>query len=449
MLTPADNELLTRVSAGTPMGELMRRYWIPALLPAELPAADCPPIRLRLLSEDLVAWRDTTGRVGMMKESCPHRGASMFFGRNEETGLRCVYHGWKFDTTGACVDMPNEPVESNFKHKIRATAYPCIEQGGIVWLYMGAPELQPALPEHACNLLPAEHSKPWKRHQASNWMQALEGGIDPGHAAFLHSKRGGPDRTGPFLFNRLMAQGIEAHVHVLEEEYGVLIATRRNYIDGDDGDYWRTNVFLFPFYTMVGNFGNSPYVRWSAWIPMDDENTMRWQAETDPVVPILKNDGWVNGRQARGGTAAARIEDLQGEALEPPSHRIGSPFRTIPNKDNDYLQDRTAQKTWNYTGMTTANVEDQAVTESMGTIYTRHREHLGTTDLGIIATRKALLRAAKALRDHGTVPRGVAEPGVYTVTASNVVLPKGSGWAEGVREATRVKPGAYHKMVSL
>ncbi len=133
MLTPSDNELLCHVGPGTPMGDLMRRYWVPSLLPTELPSPDCPPLRLRLLSEDLVAFRDTSGKVGIVKEACPHRGASLFFGRNEEAGLRCVYHGWKFDIDGACVDMPNEPAESNFKHKIRATAYVAREQGGIIW----------------------------------------------------------------------------------------------------------------------------------------------------------------------------------------------------------------------------------------------------------------------------------------------------------------------------
>ncbi len=447
MLTPSDNNLLTRVDPGTPMGDLMRRYWLPALLPTELPEADGAPIRLRLLGEDLVAWRDTSGRVGIMKQSCPHRGASMFFGRNEEDGLRCVYHGWKFDVEGTCVDMPNEPAESNFKHKIRAAAYPTQEAGSITWVYMGPAELKPPMPNHVCNLLPPEHTKAWKRHQTSNWMQALEGGIDPGHAAFLHSKRAGADHSGPFQFNKLMAQEIEAHVHVLEEEYGVLIATRRNHADGD---YWRTNVFLMPFYTMVGNFGNTPWVRWSGWIPMDDENTMRWQVECDTAQPILKNQGWVQGRAQRGGKLAATVSETVVEELEPPSHKIGSPFRTIPGRENDYLIDRDAQKTWNYSGMSNANVEDQAVTESMGVIYTRFREHLGTTDLGIIAARKMLLRAVKAMRDHGVTPRGVDAPGAYQVTASNVVLPNSGNWADGVRDATKAEPGVYHTpMVSL
>src|SRR6478752_4343833 len=137
MLSKEDNELLTKTGPGTPMGELFRRFWLPALLPAELPKPDSDPVRVRLLSEDLVAFRDTTGRIAFIQNHCPHRGASLFFGRNEENGLRCVYHGWKFDVSGRCVDMPNEPPESNFKEKVKAAAYPCRERAGVIWAYMG------------------------------------------------------------------------------------------------------------------------------------------------------------------------------------------------------------------------------------------------------------------------------------------------------------------------
>src|SRR5919106_2020629 len=153
MLKREENELVTRVGAGTPMGEVMRRYWMPAALSTELPNADSDPVRVRLLGENLIAFRDTNGQVGLVAENCPHRGASLFFGRNEEQGLRCVYHGWKFDTSGACVDMPNEPPESNFKHKVRLTAYPCVERGGVIWTYMGPRETPPPLPNIEPNML--------------------------------------------------------------------------------------------------------------------------------------------------------------------------------------------------------------------------------------------------------------------------------------------------------
>src|SRR2546421_11048778 len=146
MLSKEDNELLTRTGPGTPMGELFRRFWLPALLPSELPTPDCDPIRFRILGEDLIAWRDSNGQPGFVANNCPHRGASLFFGRNEENGLRCVYHGWKFDVSGTCVDMPNEPAESNFKQKVHQEAYPCREYGGMVWAYMGPRSVPPELP---------------------------------------------------------------------------------------------------------------------------------------------------------------------------------------------------------------------------------------------------------------------------------------------------------------
>ena len=172
MLTREDNAFLTATGPGTPMGTLLRRYWIPALLPEELPEPDCPPVRLKLLGEPLVAFRDSNGNVGVVAENCPHRGASLFFGRNEEAGLRCVYHGWKFDASGACVDMPNEPPESNFKHKVRVTAYPGRDLGGVIWVYMGPPELQPELPALEWALVPESHRYHTKRIQACNWAQS-------------------------------------------------------------------------------------------------------------------------------------------------------------------------------------------------------------------------------------------------------------------------------------
>src|SRR2546428_9899143 len=186
MLSPEENELVTRTGAGTPMGEVMRRYWMPAALAWELPLPDCPPIRVKLLGEKLVAFRDTQGRVGLIDEFCAHRRASLFCGRNEEGGLRCVYHGWKFDVTGRCVDMMNEPEELSFKNKTRQPSYPTVEEGGIIWAYMGPPDLQPPLPKFAWTQAPPTHRHVSKVIEECNWLQALEGGIDTSHAPILH-----------------------------------------------------------------------------------------------------------------------------------------------------------------------------------------------------------------------------------------------------------------------
>src|SRR5437762_11367746 len=182
MLPSSDNQLLTQVSAGTPGGEVLREYWIPFLLSEELSAPDCPPLRIRLLGEDLIAFRTTSGAVGLIGNACPHRGASLFFGRNEEEGLRCVYHGWKFDCTGQCVDMPSEPAESNFKTKIKATAYPCVERFGAIWAYMGPREVPPPLPDLEANMTENSSVSVLKRN--CNWMQGWEGEMDTVHAAF-------------------------------------------------------------------------------------------------------------------------------------------------------------------------------------------------------------------------------------------------------------------------
>src|ERR1700722_8159397 len=186
MLRHEQSDLLTRTGPGTPMGRMFRSYWIPALLAEELPENDCPPVRVKLLSERLLAFRDTEGRHGLIDEFCAHRGVSLWFGRNEECGLRCAYHGWKFDVTGQCIEIPSEPEESRLIKRIKLTSYPLVERGGILWAYMGPPEKQPPLPEWEFINVPRAQSITTKRLQESNWLQALEGGIDSSHVSFLH-----------------------------------------------------------------------------------------------------------------------------------------------------------------------------------------------------------------------------------------------------------------------
>src|SRR5712671_5582604 len=184
MLKQEDNELITRCGPGTPMGSLMREYWVPAMLSSELPHPDSDPVRVLLLNEQLIAFRDSNGKVGLLANNCPHRGASLFFGRNEEAGMRCVYHGWKFAVDGTCIDMPNEPAESDFRTRVRATAYPCRERGGIIWTYMGPPAQQPELPDLEWALVPEDQRYLSKRLQETNYAQAMEGGIDSSHVSF-------------------------------------------------------------------------------------------------------------------------------------------------------------------------------------------------------------------------------------------------------------------------
>src|SRR5215468_6367788 len=186
MLSKEDNDLLTRTGPGTLMGNAMRRYWLPACLASEIAEPDGAPVRVKLLGEELVAFRDSEGRIGLVEEFCPHRRVSLYFGRNEECGLRCIYHGWKFDVSGACVDQLNEPEELQFKHKVKLTAYPTCELGGIVWAYLGPADKMPPPPKFAWTQVAEERRHVTKVVEECNWLQALEGGIDTSHAPILH-----------------------------------------------------------------------------------------------------------------------------------------------------------------------------------------------------------------------------------------------------------------------
>jgi phenylpropionate dioxygenase-like ring-hydroxylating dioxygenase large terminal subunit len=220
-----DNERVTLVARGTPMGDLMREYWVPALLSSELPQPDCEPVRVLLLGERLIAFRDSGGKVGLIDNACPHRGASLFFGRNEANGLRCVYHGWKFDAAGRCTDMPNEPPESQFRDKIRTTAYPCVERAGIVWAYLGARVLPPPLPDIEANQLPEGEYQVGATKRDCNWLQALEGDIDDSHVAYLHFGSVDPDSMPEDTFLKYATENRGMRFAVEDTEYGVLGAS--------------------------------------------------------------------------------------------------------------------------------------------------------------------------------------------------------------------------------
>jgi nitrite reductase/ring-hydroxylating ferredoxin subunit len=270
MLSREDNELLCRVGRGTPMGELMRQYWMPAALSSELPERDGAPLRVRLLGEDLIAFRATSGAVGLVRNSCPHRGASLFYGRNEADGLRCVYHGWKFDVAGRCVDMPNEPEESNFKQKVRAVAYPCVERAGLIWAYLGPRETPPPLPDLEPTLLPDSSIQIYQRE--CNWMQALEGDIDTCHTVFLHLGKVRADEAPPGTWAAYALADRAPRYAVSDMDFGVMYGAYRP--AEASTDYWRIANFLFPFYAMVPTGVLGLEIRVRAWVPMDDEHTL-------------------------------------------------------------------------------------------------------------------------------------------------------------------------------
>ena len=356
MLSPEDNELLSRVGPGSPMGELMRQYWIPALLPSDLPGADCDPVRVRLLGENLVAFRDSQGRIGLLDSECPHRCASLFFGRNEENGLRCVYHGWKFDVTGRCVEMPNEPADSNFRDKVRAPAYVCREQGGVVWTYMGPRPAPPPLPDIFTNVGPgSENPAVFRILRECNWMQGLEGDIDTSHTGFLHRSFGRDAEPGSWEY--YLDRDRAPRYLAADTDYGTIYGAYRP--AEDDSYYWRIGQFLMPFYTMPGTgvLGGPGGRRGQrAWVPLDDENTMFWSFG-------IRMPGSGNG-------------GFPGNNFLPDTSAALGRGRLMANAANDYQIDRSAQRTRTYTGISGIHLQDQAITESMGQIQNRSKEHL-------------------------------------------------------------------------
>jgi phthalate 4,5-dioxygenase oxygenase subunit len=379
------------------MGNLFRRFWLPALLPSELPRPDSDPIRFRILGEDLVAFRDTDGQVGFLAQNCPHRGASLFFGRNEECGLRCVYHGWKFDRQGNCVDMPNEPPESDFKDKVTAVAYPSAEWGGFVWIYMGPPDKQPPLPNyHWCTLANAGQAQVRKWMQESNYSQGVEGDLDSAHVSFLHRKFDRMDN--PINFGA-------PHLTTLETSFGFAYGARRP--TGSDY-YWRCTVYVLPMFIMIpgANPGGGHFT-----LPLDDEHS--WWFVVEPL-PQDRRPPVLKPRQLTPGDADP--------AVDPTNDFIPGTWRRMRNQDNDYLIDRARQRTQNYTGLPGNRVEDAAMTESMGPIYDRTREHLGTTDSAIIFWRRYLLKMARDL-ERGVEPPMLQDPNAFRAVPLDATLP--------------------------
>lgn len=428
MLKKEQNELLTQTDPGTPMGELFRRYWLPALLAKELPEPDGPPVRLQLLSEKLVCFRDSEGRLGAIDEFCAHRGVSLWFGRNEESGLRCPYHGWKYDVSGQCVDVPSEPAESGYCARIKLKSYPLVERGGVIWIYMGPPELQPPLPEWEFATVPAGQSFMSKRLQECNWLQAMEGGIDSSHVSFLHS--GALTRDPLFKGSKGNQYNLNDFMPVFDvvpADGGLYIGARRNAEEGQH--YWRITPWVMPCFTMVPPRGDHP-VHGHFWVPIDDHNNWAWSFDYHPTRELTPQE-----REAMKEGHGIHVK-----------YQTGS-FRPLANKDNDYLMDRAAQKAGiHYSGIEGIAMQDASLQESMGPIQDRTREHLVSTDNGIIMARQRLMKAAKALVEKGELPPG-RTPDSQRVRSVAIVLPQGVPFADAAKDALRAEPGKKHASV--
>ncbi len=434
MLSRDDNELLTLTGPGTAMGDLLRRYWIPVVRSDEVEGGGRVK-RVALLAERLIVHRTPDGTPGLVGEFCPHRGASLYFGRNEVGGMRCAYHGWKFALDGRCVDMPSEPAESAFPSKVCHAAYPCLDKGGVLWAYMGPADTMPALPELEWTLLPQSHVFVSKRVQDCNWFQALEGGIDSSHISFLHA----PIRHDDDEVTRAMDRasfGVGAAVEtgdraprfeVVDTDYGAVIGARRGH---PAGWYWRITQYLLPFHTMPPADIDEPIVQSHIWVPMDDTHVVNWMVTWHTERPLTADEIalHVAGKGAHVCDYAPATSEPYGD------------IRTAASRDNDYHMDWESHRSRMYCGIPGFGVQDQAIQESQGPLVDRSRERLGTSDTAIIQVRRRLMAAARALREGGTPPPG-ADPEAYLVRSTSLVLPAGAPWVQPAMARMMVRPG--------
>ena len=413
MLTREENELLCRVGPGTPMGEVFRRYWLPALLSYELLAHDCPPVRVKLLGEDLVAFRDSCGRVGLLAERCSHRRASLFYGRNEACGLRCIYHGWKYDTDGNILGTPAEPAESMLKHHVKHPAYPTHEVNGLVLTYMGPRGKQPLIPNYEW-LTSAEGSyvegKYWNEN---NWLQSVEGDCDSSHIDYLHRSAG---YQGVVEGTLDLKSGFGAALEFEIEQGPWWIKAGATRYVGNGEKYVRTNMFIPPCIGIPPSGPNPNGIASGGFhtiyqLPADDYHTWRIDIHTEP--------------RRRGAPEDGMLQAFRD---------VGPDWRKFANKGNNHLQNRDLMKTTVYSGIDFGNhVQDACVTESMGPISDRENEHLGSCDAQPKAMRQWLLqivRDVQAGKDPPGIAFDAADNRFDDLYAVHAVLPPDVPWTD-------------------
>jgi phthalate 4,5-dioxygenase len=414
MLAPEDNEVLTRVEGDAPMGRLMREHWLAACMSEEVAEADGAPVRIRLLGRDMVAFRDTKGRLGVVAEHCPHRRASLALGRNEECGLRCLYHGWKVDVEGNVVDMPSEWREGVAQRKVKHRSYPCREAGGFVWVWMGTPEAPREFEPPAWAPTPNVHTSIVKMHVHCNWAQVLEGAIDSAHSSTLHSTDMVPayvEGAAATSKEWLRPSTDKApRLQVQRTDFGFRYAAIRKPIkDADTHEYIRITLFIAPFTVLIPP--NDRYNLAIMNVPLDDTNTMYYFIAWSEGEGIAQDD-WRAFCRAQPGV------DLDAQ------------FRPLRRLDNDYRQDRGAMKRGSFTGIDGIPNQDLAMWESMGPIADRSKERLGGSDIAVVAFRRQMIEAARAVcagapaigTTHGRTP-------YVKLRSFEGVVPKATPWA--------------------
>ncbi|MFO1193277.1 MAG: Rieske 2Fe-2S domain-containing protein [Rhodoferax sp.] len=413
MLTTQENDLLCRVENGAPMGQLMRRHWVPVCLLEEVPDADGTPVKARILGEDLVVFRDTDGQVGVLDEYCPHRRASLVFGRNEEGGLRCLYHGWKMDVSGRVTEMSSEPPASGLVDKVRHKAYPTREWGGMVWAWMGPQEAVPAFVPPPWAPTAEARVSIAKVVIPCNWAQILEGAIDSAHSSSLHSSDMVPARV----------QGAEAtdrqwlrpstdkapRMQVQRADYGFRYAAiRRPIFHAQTHDYVRTTVFVAPWTVLIppNNLYNVANVN----VPVDDTSTCFYFIGWGLPSQVPETATW---RKFLGQTVGVDLDSY---------------YRPLRNYDNRYGQDRQAMKAGNFTGITGIPNQDMAMWVSMGRIADRSLDRLGASDMAIVEFRRQMVEAVQAFAG-GAQAIGTGDAAVpASVCAFQSVVPKATDW---------------------
>ena len=419
MLTAAENKTLTETGAETPMGAVFRRYWTPALLSRELPVPNSGPLRLTLLGEDFIAFRDSDGEVGIVDARCPHRGANLFFGRNEDCGLRCVYHGWKFDVHGQCIDIPNasHAVAERLKPNAQIRALQVSEWGDVIWAYMGEGE-PPKLPQFEFAKVPPSHRFVSKKFQQCNWAQACEGGLDTAHFSFLHAGINDGEKVGLHQVGlssediagqneptrlarfRWMIEDGQPSFTVLDHAAGMLLCAARE-ADNDDV-YYRMTQFLMPNHSLApGNFPEDNNLG-NTWVPIDDTSCWIFCYCWNPDRPLTERECH---QLSSGSGIFAEVDEY---------------YVPLRQRGNDYLIDREAQRTSSYTGIRGISEQDAAIADSQGLIADRTKEMLVQTDLGVVRFRQTMFDATAAVAS-GSEPLGVEHPDAYFVRSGDAV----------------------------
>ena len=417
MLSAADSELLVRTGPGTAMGEYFRRYWLPVALSREMPAPDSPPLRVKALGEELVAFRDSNGRVGLIEPYCAHRGANLFFGRNEECGIRCVYHGWKYDVDGKCVDMPNVPRDAAMRGKIAIKAYPTRESGELVWAYLGPKDSMPELPQLEHGLLPASHRYVTKRLQQCNWAHSMEGALDTAHFSFLHmpAPRAVPNNNSSIAADENRLRWLRADpmpkFTVIDHDVGFVVGGARQADAGES--YWRITQFMLPSHSITPSAMPGEVYYGYTWVPIDDESCWIYIYGWHPDRPLSAEE---RAKFEKGG---------YGQFAE-----LGPGYLPLRNRSNDWLIDREEQKHRSFTGVRGIAEQDAMAQESQGLIADRTREHLTATDVAIVHFRKLML---KEIRSKGT-PQAAQKPAAYRLRSGGAVLPSGLAFEDVMKK---------------